>query len=176
MEEPIDEVYFKWLYSKVASVEVPTPSLTFYTLLGYLHSFEFVWLVSGDDNRAEDGLDIRKEFLIQSHMDRDPYWMGFGCSVFEMLIAFSRRAEFETDVEARDWFWIFLENLEIDDLCDAMGDFGDKVVDIIDQFVWRTYDRNGVGGLFPLEHAEHDQRKVEVWYQFCAWIVDKDFD
>ena len=100
--EPIEEVYFNWLYSKVAYMPNPTPSLTFYTLFRDLHSTEFVWLISGDDNRAQDGLDLRREFFRESLIHQDPAWNDIGCSVLEMLIAFSRKAEFETDLDARD--------------------------------------------------------------------------
>lgn len=173
-DEPIEEVYFNWLYSKVASVDVPTPSLTYLGLLRELHSIEFVWLVSGDDNRAEDGIDVRKEFLIQSHLEDDPYWMSMGCSVLEMLIAFSRRAEFETDLSVRHWFWIFMGNLGLDDLTDAATGVARKVENTLDPFLWRTYLRDGRGGLFPLRNAEHDQREIEIWYQFCEWLVDQE--
>jgi hypothetical protein len=173
MDEPIEEVYFNWLYTKVASVEVPTPSLTYWTLLRDLHATEFVWLVSGDDNRAEDGLDIRREFVTQAYLDQDPAWMSIGCSVLEMLIGFARRAEFQTGISVRDWFWIFLQNLKLEDLNDAVPDITEYVTDILDQFLWRTYDPNGEGGMFPLDNPQHDQRKVEIWYQFCEWIAEQ---
>ena len=173
-EEPIEDVYFHWLYVKVAAVDIPTPSTTYWKLLKELHSFEFVWLVTGDDNRAEDGLDIRREFLNMSQLDEDPYWINIGCSVLEMLIAFSRKAEFVTDLDAHEWFWIFIENLNLDNLTDATRHISQKTAEVLDKFVWRTYSRNGDGGLFPLNNADHDQRKVEVWYQFCAYLVDRE--
>lgn len=175
MDEPIEEVYFNWLYQKMASVAWPTPSLTYWTLFRDLHSIEFVWLVPGDDNRAEDGLDIRKEFITISHFDQDPPWMNIGCSILEMLIAFSRRAEFQTELSAREWFWIFMANLGLDELNDAIPNISLDIAEIVDRFVWRTYHRDGSGGgLFPLDNAEHDQRKLEVWYQFCEYLVDKE--
>lgn len=174
MDEPIEEVYFNWLYSKVASVDVPTtPSLSYLKLLRLLHSIEFVWLVSGDDNRAEDGLEIRREFLNQSRMDYDPEWALLGCSVFEMLIAFARRTEWQTDISVRDWFWIFLTHLGLDSFCDAEEGFEGYVTEVIQQFIWRTYDRNGHGGLFPLHDTDNDQRKIEIWYQFCEYLVEQ---
>jgi len=172
MNEPIEDVYFNWLYTKVASVDVPTPSTTYYTLLRDLHSTEFVWLVSGDDNRAEDGLGVRREFFTQMRLDEDIPWMFLGCSVLEMLIAFSRRAEFDTDIPARDWFWTFLRNLHLDDLCDARYRISERVAQVMDQFIWRTYLPNGEGGMFPLRDPPEDQRKVELWYQFCEYVVD----
>ncbi len=173
MSEPIEEVYFKWLYQQVASVEHPTPSLTFYTLLRDLHSTEFVWLLSGDDNRAADGLDLRKEFLRQTRRE-DAAWLSIPCSVLEMMIAFSRKAEWNTEIEAEEWFWIFLANLHLDGCNDAQEDITMFVSDVMDQFLWRTYDPSGVGGMFPLDRPEHDQRKVEIWYQFCQYLVDHD--
>ena len=174
MDEPIEEVYFNWLYSKVASIEIPTPSLTFYTLLRELHSTEFVWLLSGDDNRCQDGLDLRREFEREARIDTDPPWMEIGCSVLEMLIAFARRAEFQTDLRARDWFWIFLENLGLHELNDAQHGVSQRANLVLDRLIWRTYRRNGHGGLFPLHDTEHDQRKIEIWYQFCEWLVEQE--
>lgn len=173
-DEPIEEIYFNWLYSKVASVAVPTPSLTYFTLFRDLHSTEFVWLVSGDDNRAEDGLDLRKEFLRSARLDQDPAWLSIGCSVLEMLIAFARRAAFSTDEEPKRWFWIFLENLGLATFNDASTRISQKVSEILDVFIWRTYRFDGVGGLFPIRYPERDQTKVEIWYQFCDYLIDQE--
>lgn len=174
MNEPIEELYFNWLYMKVAHVENPTPSLTFWTLLRDLHSTEFVWLVSGDDNRAEDGLEVRKEFLTYAFLPRHQPWDSIPCSVLEMFIAFARRAEFQTDMPVREWFWIFMENLGLEDLNDAHNGITQRVTEVLDRFIWRTYGPNGLGGLFPLSKSDHDQRKVEIWYQFCEYLVDQE--
>lgn len=174
MDEPIEESYFNWLYSKVAFVDVPTPSLTFWTLLRDLHATEFVWLISGDDNRSEDGLDIRKEFIRQSYLDQEPPWMNIGCSVLEMLIAFSRLAEFETDLSSKEWFWISVENLGLKNLNDAARRISQQVNEVMDIFLWRTYGENGVGGMFPLDHPTRDQRTLEIWYQFCDYLVESE--
>lgn len=175
MDEPIEDVYFNWLYSKVASVDVvPTPSLTYLTLMRDLHATEFAWILSGDDNRAEDGLVLRNEFYHESYLEQDPPWNNLPCSVLEMLIAFSRRASFETELSAKEWFWMFLENLEIDDLSDNHLGISQIVNERLDPFIWRTYDSHGYGGLFPLSNPVRDQRQVEVWYQFAEYVVEQD--
>lgn len=176
IEEPIEEVYFNWLYSKVASVENPTPSLTYLKLLRQLHQTEFVWIISGDDNRAEDGLELRREFLNQSRMQYDRSWMLVGCSVLEMLVAFAKRAQWETDIPTREWFWIFLQNLHLDGFNDSLEGFGQEVASILDCFIWRTYDHNGNGGMLPLNFSLHDQRKVEIWYQFEEFLVQLELE
>jgi len=174
MDEPVEELYFNWLYHKVASVDVPTPSLTFYTLLRDLHSIEFLWYIQGDDNRAQDGLDIRKEFLRNLLVDTDDSWIHFDCSILEFLIGLSRRAEFNTSMTAREWFWIFLENLGLSSLNDARLEISKKVYKTIDIFLTRTYQENGQGGLFPLKNPIQNQQEVEIWYQFHAYIYEND--
>lgn len=176
MSEPIEETYFNWLYSKVASVPVPTPSLTYYTLLRDLHCTEFVWIVQGDDNRAADGIELRREFFHQSFLKQEPAWRNIPCSVLEMLVAFSRRASFQTDMPERDWFWMFMDNLGLRYLNDAMEDITQIVYEAMDTFIWRTYAYDGTGGLFPMRVAKHDQREVELWYQFFEWLVDQDLE
>lgn len=174
LNEPLEEVYFKWLYSKVASTANPTPSLMFYTLFRDLHTTEFVWLVTGDDNRAQDGLDVRREFIRESFLHQEPAWNNLGCSVLEMFIAFTRRAEFETDTDARTWFWIFLENLGLADLSDATPNVSQKVQEVMDTFIWRTYHRNGQGGMFPLRKPKRNQTEVELWQQLSAYLVENE--
>lgn len=174
LHEPIEEVYFNWLYSKVAKVDIPTPSTSYLTLLAALHSTEFIWVVTGDDNRAQDGLDLRREFIRELFIREDPAWLSIGCSVLEMLIAFSRRASFDAEeLSPRDWFWVFLRNLKLDDLNDASEDISEIVSEVMDEFIWRTYRANGEGGMFPLRRPHHDQREVEIWYQFCDYLVDQ---
>jgi hypothetical protein len=168
--EPIEEVYFNWLYNKVAFVRHPTPSLTFYTLLRELHRTEFVWVISGDDNRAQDGLDVRSEFMRESSLPHESNWSHIGCSVLEMLIAFSRKAEFETELTAREWFWMFMENLGLREFSDSKKNTERKISVVTETFIWRTYDFNGNRGLFPLTNPTDDQRQVEIWYQFYAYL------
>lgn len=175
MTEPLEETYFNWLYSKVASVDVPTPSLTHYTLLRDLHSTEFIYQIQGDDNRASDGLDVRREFYNEARLEGvDISWMNISCSVLEMMIAFARTADFETNMGVRTWFWIFIENLGLRDCNDACRHISERVNAVMDQFIWRTYRYNGHGGMFPLRYPEHDQRETEIWYQFCQYLVEQE--
>lgn len=174
MTEPIENLYFNWLYSKVASVDVPTPSLTFVKLLRALYTTEYVWLVSGDDNRVEDGLELRKQFLRESFLRHDDEFLHVSCSVLEMLIAFSKRAEFQTDLSAREWFWIFLDNIGLAELSDATDGIEQSVDETLYSVIWRTYNFDGGGGLFPINNPKRDQRKLEIWYQFCDYLIDHD--
>jgi hypothetical protein len=64
--------------------------------------------------------------------------------------------------------------LGLEDFNDAFLTDTDLIEDILDQFIWRTYDYNCNGGLFPLDDPKDDQRNVEIWYQFANYLVDKD--
>lgn len=175
MDEPIEETYFNWLYTKVASIDGPsTPSLTYLTLMRTLHNTQFHWMIIGDDNRAEEGLELRLDFYRESGFDRDPHWESIPCSVFEMLYAFARRASNQTEPSTRDWFWCFLNMLGIGHLSDNHLGISQLTEEVIDVFLWRTYDSDGHGGLFPLENPSEDQREVELWYQFCEYADEND--
>jgi hypothetical protein len=175
MHEPLENLYFNWLCSKVVNQQNQTPSNSYWTLLKTLHNTEFVWLLSGDDNRAADGLDLRREFLILGDIPNNKEWRtNPGCSMLEMFIAFSKRTEFMTDIPAQEWFWEFMENLGLSEFNDASRVTPDEIEDVLQQLIWRTYHLNGQGGMFPIEHPRQDQRHVEIWYQFCEYLVDQE--
>lgn len=175
MDGPLENAYFKWLCAKVIRTQQPsTPSLTYWKLLRMLHNTEFVWILRGDDNRAEDGVELRGEFAFESKTEIPSDWNELGCSLLEMLIAFARRAEFTTGTPSKEWFWEFLDNLHLSDLNDGAEFVEEDAEDILDGFVWRTYNMNGEGGILPLKNPPKDQRRVELWYQFSEYLEDRD--
>lgn len=167
MDEPIEDLYFKWLCSKV----LPRNSRDYYSLMEILYKTEFVWVVSADKHRAEDGIELRQDFLRETKadvvFDDDP------CSIFEMLIAFSARASFQTDNPVRDWFWQFLSNLQLDQFRNLYDSDIPVIEDILYTFVWRIYKPNGHGGICPLNKTTKDQRDIELWYQLCEYFDDQ---
>lgn len=175
MNEPLEHLYFNWLCAKVLvnPRSMQTRSNSYDDLFKVLHNTEFVWLLSGDDNRAEDGKELRREFLLMADAPDHKEWRTqTPCSVFEMLIAFSKRAEFNSDVSAKDWFWEFLDNLGFKYATDASNVSPEEIQDSLDIFMWRNYRPDGDGGLFPLQSPPSDQREVEIWGQFCDYLVD----
>lgn len=176
--QPLDEQYLHWLYRRVASVRLKNPARTYWSLMKQLYAKEFVWLIPNDDNRVEDGRDLRYEFLAEYGVeDVDLEWMGLGCSFLEMLIGLARRLAFEAaDIgDVRDWFWILLENLNLARFNDAVyvNEIQERTIDeVLDAVIWRTFNSDGSGGLFPLEDAQEDQRDVEIWYQLSAFLSE----
>lgn len=173
IEVPLDEAYLQWLYGQVGSVRLKHSSTTYWNLLKILFTKEFVWFVPNDDNRVEDGRELRHEFIEELGLTLvDRNWMELGCSFLEMLIGLSRRLAFEAGGKPRDWFWHLLNNLELDLYADNILIPAKRVDDILDHVIWRTYRRDGHGGLFPLRHAKEDQTQVEIWYQLSAYLME----
>lgn len=179
MSEPLDELYFKWLYSQVADPEIINPNRTYWKMLKQLYTKEFVWTVPNDDNRIEDGKDLRYKFIDDQRLENvDIGWVNLGCSMLELLIGLAKRLAFETDGWLPFWFWEMITNLGLRPYTDRRNSRPRKfpipeIDEILDRVIWRTYDYNGNGGIFPLTNADQDQRTVELWYQMCAYILEK---
>jgi hypothetical protein len=168
----LDEEYLIWLYSQVGSVKDRNRSRTYWNLFRQMHSIEFVWLVPNDDNRVEDGRALRQEWAEEAGILPDRSWWSRGCSFLEMLIALCRRIAFEADSRADPWFWHILSNLGLLECTDRSNYDQVEVDERIHTVIQRTYDRNGHGGLFPMRHAHKDQRRVELWYQMNAYLLE----
>lgn len=166
-----DEPYYKWL---VSQIEFPPHfKKTFDQLLRCLHETEFVWMISGDDNRVQDGRDLRTEFMYAFDIPNDFPELEFPefVSVLEIMIAISRILAFVAGGEAPGWAWRLIDNLGLNHFYDPLNrEKLNGVNEIIQTLIWRTYDRNGKGGFFPLLFAEEDQTKVEIWYQLNAYV------
>lgn len=176
MNPPLENRYFDWLYSHVGSLKARNPNQTFFSLTRQLHQKEFIWLIPNDDNRIEDGKELRGQFLKEAHIRPrtvDPVWLDYGCSVFEMLLALSFRLGFQDEAPPKDWFWKLLDNLELATYSDKVySPYIQAIVDEkLDRLIWRNYEPNGQGGLFPLPQTNLDQRKVEIWYQLSAYLL-----
>lgn len=167
-KESIDDEYFKWLCSKV----LERRGRIYHSLLKILHSREFAWIVPADSHRAADGEALRIDFRRETGTELEEEWLSLPPSVLEVLIAFANRAAFQTDDTVQHWFWIFMDNLHLDSF--RQVDNAEAVQEILDKFIWRTYDSKGFnGGLFPLNGTKNDQREVEIWYQFCEYVQEQ---
>lgn len=175
MSEPLDEQYLSWLYARIGSVRETRQTKTYWSIFRLLYSKEFIWLISNDDNRVEDGRQLRYEFLDETGLsgDVDPNWMGMGCSVLEMIFGVAKRLSFEADRTPLHWFWELLNNLGLSGYTDK--EFNRQAIEeIVDNLIWRTYRPDGQGGLFPLRHPGEDQRYIEIWYQLMLYILERD--
>jgi len=167
----LDDQYLTWLYSQVSIVKTRPSSRTFWNLFRQLFSIEFAWFVPNDDNRAEDGRELRCEWSTVANVEVDDAWLDLGCSFLELLIGLSRRLAFETNGDVSDWFWHLINNLGLLGYHDRSNFKTEDVEERTSAVIWRTYEPSGNGGLFPIRNSNNDQRKVEIWYQISEYLL-----
>lgn len=173
---PPDEEYFAWLYSKITDLKVKNRKKTYWKLAQQLYEKEFIWFVSNDDNRNAEGIELRRVFLRETgtrYPSRE--WMNMSSSMLELLVSLSFRLSFLDDRPPSVWFWELIDNLDLtyadDDVYDP--DTEADVEETLDVVIWRLYEADGQGGLFPLKHAFEDQTNIELWYQMSAYVNEK---
>ena len=175
----VNSEYFEWMYRLIFS-EKYSRKLSYRKLLGRLHGTEFIFSIPMDENRAEDGMDLRYRFGYENHIlgpEIAEYLDDRPCSVLEMMIALSIRCEehimADPDIGNRtgQWFWNMIVNLGLGGMNDSKFD-PDFVDEKVTRFLERKYGRNGEGGLFTVKNSRYDIRNVEIWYQMC-WYLDE---
>lgn len=172
-EERVNDEYFEWLCEQVGSSRFAR-GVSYEKLLSHLHNIEFTWFVPYDDNRADDGIQLRRRYAIsQDDMTLTRYLKG-PCSVFEMMVALAKRCEEIMDDallgnRIGQWFWGMIHNLGLTPMRDS--NFDTEYVDtVIARFLDREYEQDGSGGLFTVKNCDVDMRTVEIWRQL-SWYL-----
>lgn len=155
--------YLDWLESQVR----PYRERSFHELYQILLDKEFTWIVANDDNRIADGLELRFAFFHRHDA------LAQRCSVLEVIVGLSQRIAFIAGGIPDYWAWELIVNLGLNRMSGHIGRARtNQIEEILERFIWRTYEPDGTGGLFPLAWPPADMRKIELWYQMCAWIEE----
>jgi hypothetical protein len=173
--DTLEERYLTWLLDLVSDPAARIKSRTHRRLLRQMHNTIFVAIVPHDENRIADGIDLRYEFLANCEdVQGDPNWTRSPCTMLELLVVLSRQLAFEMDESPVIWFWHLIEVLGLKHFNDREydGHAAEEIEEILNRVIWRTYSSNGSGGLFPLRNPPRDQRKVELWYQLNAYLLE----
>ena len=174
LADRVNEEYFEWLCELIDGKRF-SHVRTYEKLLSHLHNIEFTWFVPHDDNRASDGVQLRRRFgLVRNDMSLQGYLHG-PCSVFEMMVALAIRCE-ETIMDddsignrTGQWFWGMIHSLGLTPMTDR--EFDVRQVDaIIARFLNRDYNPDGSGSLFTVSNCAYDMRRVEIWCQL-SWYL-----
>lgn len=178
--------YFDWL---CGLVHVDGLDHNYRILARMMDDMEFVPLIPNDENRAEQGKNLR--YLYFEETGENPStWeceeiMKEPCSFFEMLV---RLAMDMADILQDEnnfqeliprCFWEMASNMGLEDCSDeTIGEAfaPSAIVEFVkkrcENVVYRRYKRSGKDGLFPLKHSKKDQRAVEIWYQMNAYLIE----
>lgn len=165
----LDHEYYIWLTEHIA---VPN-NKTYLGLFERMHNIEFVWIVPHDDNRVQDGLDLRSDFVNRRGGAGELHLAGATC--LEVLVGLSHRLAFIADGghNSRQWAWTLLRNLGLNRFSDPITpQQADRIDDILHKLIWRDYHADGRGGFFPLQNSVVDQTKIEIWHQLNAYVSE----
>lgn len=152
--------YYFWLCDKIGYQEDYDP------LLRFIFSVQFTWTNNLDENRSLDGLRLRELFAEEEDVRGD--WDDSNpCSVLEMLVALAIRVE-EDIMGDPDicLFWRMIDHL-------GLTETGNQKMweTILDDWLDRRIERDGTGGIFPLNYTPpRNQRYVDIWEQCMCWI------
>lgn len=141
-----------------------------------MHETIFVAVVAFDENRIADARDLKYEYLAEAEDEAgDPNWTRSPVSMLEVLIVLARALSFEMDDPVAPWFWHLIEVLELEQFNDREYDnhAQEVITKTLDRVIWRQYEPDGHGGLFPLRSSSRDQREVELWYQLNAYLLEQ---
>lgn len=175
----ISNEYFEWLTMIVCNRRFGK-GISYRKLLTRLHITDFRYSIPRDVNRGEDGLELRRRFILCNGYE-DWYEtvmevLSGPCSVLEMLIALAIRCEEAIMDDASmgnrtdQWFWGMINNLGLGGMTDDVVDVG-EVDFIVERFLARDYKPTGEGGLFTIRRCGVDLRTVEIWVQLL-WYLD----
>ena len=173
-KDRINDEYFDWLCEVVDSKRF-SKHVSYRKLLMHLHSIEFTWFIPYDDNRADDGIMLRRKYALAHHDEELSDYISGPCSVLEMMAALAIRCE-ESIMDdtlfgnrTGQWFWGMIRNLGLSPMNDSNFD-SEFVDDVIARFLNREYEPDGKGGLFTIKNCDHDLRTVEIWRQL-SWYL-----
>lgn len=172
--------YFLWMAQIVGNPQGKYRRKTYRSLLERLNETEFIPFHPMDENRADDGVELRYRFgreegipdaEIATNLDNRE------CSVLEIMVSLAIRME-ETITSDPDygnrtglWFWDMVDSMRLLDMDDSQFE-PKKVEQALDRMIHREYASNGRGGLFTVREPREDMRNVEIWYQMMWWLTD----
>lgn len=174
----LTENYLGWIEQLVVP---PEHQGQFGKLIRKLFSIPFIPACRNDENRAENGWNLRYRFLYERGLPYDfaNYISPSFCSVLELMtrLAVCCEEEYMCNPAYGDrtsrWFWEMLRSLGLDWVTDYYFDEG-FVDTLIDRFQRRDYRPNGSGGLFTLRCPVGDMRDYDIWHQFCLYVDEKE--
>ena len=154
-------------------------------LFDILYETEFTWSkdTPRDEDRALDGIYLRRRFSEGSGLGEPSAMLGAPCSVLEMLVALAYSIEDRimydpaAETDASTWFWTMMENAGLSCYTDeemTLDPSGthEEVMERVSTILSRRYSVSGEGGLFPLKEPVSDQRDEEIWTQCNAYFME----
>ena len=173
--QKVDVDYYKWLISQI---KIGT-TREYFGLFEIMHNTEFVWFIPNDGSRVGDGRHLRNDYF-RFELDgkyEDGDLAIDGVTFLEVLVGLSRRLAWVMSEQGKEpyWAWRLIKNIRLNKMSDPLTDAQiQKIDETLYTVIWRTYDRTGDGGFFPLSRTVKDQTKIDIWYQMQEYSMEID--
>ena len=172
------EEYFRFL--KQETFLLPTHQKEYEPVLRVLHDIPFYWLIHSDDNRVGDALAYRQSEFLDNidtrQMDRVVLgqWAMSSPSVLETMLGMAHRWCFYFGGPSVAYYFTeMFTNLGLAPLTNGhFPGYQDQVRHVVDVWLSRNFNENGVGSPFPLNAPHVDQRNVDMWAQMNAYSAE----
>ena len=169
--------YFDWL----SMIAIPDgyKRADYIDLLLALHDVPFRWVVDRDENRAKDGLELRKMYEEDTGEWCDQYGP---CTLLEMFLALAIRCDTEIMYDPDDlnradkWFWMMAENLSMDKFIspffvhDGKNEENFEFFEIVNGFLDRNYGQKWQFCPFFVPFLSTKLEKMELYYQMNFYL------
>lgn len=175
----LEDRYLTWLEEHAMSQD-----RSYYSqLLRYLYDKPYRYSLRMDENRAEDGIELRYKFGAQQGIPYEDILTGLDsgkdCTMLEMMVGLEIRIESQIMVDMEEgeqperWFIIMLKTLGLYDMTDEYFD-EEEVDEIVERFLSHRYSYYGDGSLFYVSHPRQDMRVTDIWYQ-AMWYLTENY-
>ncbi len=173
------ELYFQYLIWRghLESLKI----IEYSELFECLHSIPFIYRINRDENREEDGRNLRDGYNIPDCYNRGlkSAFLSRGASVFEVLLSLAIRVDDEyigspNDPHPEDFFMEMIRNMRLD-RCIGKGYNNNLIRQTVLKWMDRDFSVDGFGSPFPVKHDHRDQRKLEIWDQMNSYIYENYF-
>ena len=148
-----------------------------------LQRMYFVSLIEFDENRVEEGKELREEWAETQGGDiHDLGMIPYTCTALEMILVMARRMCFEmsdSQYEAGVGKWVMelLENAGLatyrNDIYETDPDYCcRKIKAIMNDIIYRRYLPDGQGSFFPMNESHGDARQMELLVQMNNYLAE----
>lgn len=176
--------YYHWLCDEL---QIDPEKSKIESVCALLMVSPFVPQLQEDENLVESALYARRNFVrSQDAAAKREFYRAMGpCSVLEILVVLVNDMSYKllgnrlASSNQGALFFELMDNLGLGWINDdAFGRdpeaCSDYVEDVLSQFVSRNYAENGEdGGLFPLDNPPDDMRKMGLYSQLDAYLIEK---
>ena len=174
----IETYYVDWLREQAVGQD-----RSYDKLLDFLYNTPYFHTLPMDENREEDGIELRYIFGNEECISNDDISSGLdsgrGCSMLEMMVALARRCEnqnindMEEGEQPERWFIVKITNLGLRGFDNEHFDLREART-VVDRFLAHRYSYYGDGSLFSVCRPRYDMRKTDLWYQ-AMWYFSENY-